>query len=291
MGAPQVASGSSPTCVHLLYSSSPPPLVYVVSHRAQTNKSDSSFANSSLHIRNISNETTEDSLKNHFSSEGRIREVRLVKDRNTGANMGFAFVEFEDARDAAKAMASLAQSTLDGKVIQVSYSKTKALGGGRRDGREAPQDDRRGGGRDRYGSSNSGDRYGAAGAGAAPLMGYPPYGYPPGVAAGRAGMPAFPPYYMPYGAYPGAAGGAGGRTGRDAASTAFPAYGMPPMGAGAYPYMDPRYLAAYGQMMAQGGMAGMAGQMPAGPAATKKDSKGRRSRSRSRSRSRRYGAH
>ena len=229
-------------------------------------------ANSSLHVRGIGPDTTQESIKTLFSPYGNVREVRLPKNRETNANSGFGFVEYETAAEAATALAKLNHATLDGRTIDVAYSRSKALGGGRRDGRD---DDRRGG-RDSYGGGRD---YGRGPP--PPMMGYPAYpGYP---AAGGRGAPAFPYGYMPYGM---PMAGAGGRGGRETA-TAFPA--AYPGGQAGYPYMDPRYMAQYAMMAAQqqGGMPGAPGAAGfAGPASAKKERRRGDSRSPSRSRSR-----
>jgi cold-inducible RNA-binding protein len=232
-------------------------------------------ANSSLHVRNIGPESTQESIKALFAPYGEVREVRLPKNRETGANAGFGFVEFETSGQAAAALAKLNHATLDGRTIDVAYSRNKALGGGRRDGRD---DDRRGG-RDGYAGGRD---YGHGPP--PPMMGYPAYpGYP--AAGGRGGAPAFPYGYMPYGMPMAAAGGRGGRE----TGTAFPA--AYPGGQAAYPYMDPRYMAQYAMMAAQQQQGGMPGAMPGaggfgGPASAKKDRRRDDSRSPSRSRSR-----
>jgi len=239
-------------------------------------RSDDSRPNTSLHIRNISSSTSVDSLQNYFSSIGPIRECRIPKNRDTGANQGFAFVEYESSDDASRALARLNHTRLDGAQIEIAYSKNKNA---RRE-----NDDRRGGrGDDRRRDDRRGGGYGAAPG--APLMPYP-YGYPMGASGSRGGMPAIPPYYMYPGAAAAGAAGAGGsgRGGRDAAGSgsgaAFPYGALPPQMAAAYGMYaaDPRWAAAYGMMAQQaaGGAAAAAGYKREGR---------RRSRSRSRSRS------
>lgn len=254
------------------------------SRRDEEGGSGSSTGGISLHVRHIASSATNASIEKYFGVVGPVKEVRVPKDRTTGGNSGFAFVDFETPDDAAKAIKLLHHTTMDGQQIDVVYSRNKYAG--RRDGRDGGDHPRRGG--DRYG----GDPY----RGGAPFMGYPnPYAmaYPSGGGRGGGGAAAaFPPspygYGMPYGMpYMGGASAPRGATGssssRDTA-TAFPAYGMP--GAGAYPYMDPRLYAMYAQAAA--GMPGMAAKKDLPPSSSSKSRRSRtRSRTRSRSRSRR----
>jgi RNA recognition motif-containing protein len=61
-----------------------------------------------LYVGNISFNTTEDSLRSLFQSEGRtVQDVAVIMDRETGRPRGFAFVQMGSPEDAQSAISSL----------------------------------------------------------------------------------------------------------------------------------------------------------------------------------------
>jgi len=60
-----------------------------------------------LFVGNIPHSTTEAELRTLFESHGKIDQVSIVTDRDTGRSRGFAFVEMSDAAEAEKAIAAL----------------------------------------------------------------------------------------------------------------------------------------------------------------------------------------
>jgi RNA recognition motif-containing protein len=89
---------------------------------------------SRLYVGNLSWNTTQDSLRALFQSDGRtVKEVDIVADRETGRPRGFAFVEMGSKTDADAAIRALDGKTLDGRAIKVSEAKERAprpAGGG-----------------------------------------------------------------------------------------------------------------------------------------------------------------
>ena len=82
-----------------------------------------------LRVTNVSEDATEDDLRDLFSRFGRVHRVYIGRDRETGIGKGYAFVSFEDRTVAEKAMhrihgmgAYFATSTI------VPYSRTRFLG-------------------------------------------------------------------------------------------------------------------------------------------------------------------
>ncbi|KAJ7520308.1 hypothetical protein O6H91_19G000400 [Diphasiastrum complanatum] len=69
-----------------------------------------------LFIGGIPWETTEERLKEHFSSYGEVAEVVIMKDRATGRARGFGFVVFSDPVVADQAL--LDKHTIDGKTVE-----------------------------------------------------------------------------------------------------------------------------------------------------------------------------
>lgn len=102
-----------------------------------------------IYIGNLSQEVTDDDLREAFESYGTITSAKVIKDRFSGESRGFGFVEMPDKQDAMSAMESLNGADLKGKKIMVSEAKPRSdkrrggMGGGGK---------RRGGG----GSSGSG---------------------------------------------------------------------------------------------------------------------------------------
>ncbi|XP_037079859.1 heterogeneous nuclear ribonucleoprotein R-like [Pollicipes pollicipes] len=68
-----------------------------------------------LYARNLTQECTEEKLKEAFEAHGKIERVKKIKD--------YAFIHFEERENALKAMESLNQSELCGSTIDVSLAK------------------------------------------------------------------------------------------------------------------------------------------------------------------------
>ncbi len=79
---------------------------------------------SQLYVGNIPYKISKGEIDRVFSKYGKIVEIRIVRDRNTGESKGFGFITFESASDAKKAL-KLNQFKLKGRPIIVSYAKER----------------------------------------------------------------------------------------------------------------------------------------------------------------------
>jgi len=95
-----------------------------------------------LYVGNLPFSATESDLRSLFQSHGPVASVNVIMDRETGRARGFAFVEMEQANDAANAMRALDGSDMDGRTLRVNEAQDKRGGGG--------GGGRGGGGRGRY---------------------------------------------------------------------------------------------------------------------------------------------
>lgn len=57
-----------------------------------------------LRVTNVSEDTSDNDLRDLFSNFGRVVRVYIGKDRDTGIGKGYAFVSFEDREAAQKAL-------------------------------------------------------------------------------------------------------------------------------------------------------------------------------------------
>ncbi|XP_047609231.1 RNA-binding motif protein, X-linked-like-2 [Phacochoerus africanus] len=85
-----------------------------------------------LFVGGLSPETDEPALEAAFGPYGRIAELLLMKDRDTGKSRGFAFVSFESPADAKAAARDLNGKSLGGKAIKVAQATKPAFEGARR---------------------------------------------------------------------------------------------------------------------------------------------------------------
>ncbi len=83
-----------------------------------------------LYIGNLPFSSTEEDLKDLFSRHGTVESVNVITDRETGRPRGFAFVDMENASDAADAIRALDGSDLGGRNIKVNEAQDKRAGGG-----------------------------------------------------------------------------------------------------------------------------------------------------------------
>eukprot|EP00745_Piridium_sociabile_P008421 TRINITY_DN156941_c0_g1_i1.p1 TRINITY_DN156941_c0_g1~~TRINITY_DN156941_c0_g1_i1.p1 ORF type:complete len:204 (+),score=5.92 TRINITY_DN156941_c0_g1_i1:150-761(+) len=88
-----------------------------------------------LYIGNLSEKCTSRDLEDHFSKFGEIRSVWVARNPP-----GFAFVTFEDARDAADCVNDFDGSKFQNKTIRVEVARGPRRGGGpgRGDDRDGP---------------------------------------------------------------------------------------------------------------------------------------------------------
>jgi cold-inducible RNA-binding protein len=73
-----------------------------------------------LFIGNLSSETTEDDLRSLFTQVGTVKEVVLMKDRDTGSSMGFAYVTMKSQEEANKAVYVFNGRSLDNRELKVN---------------------------------------------------------------------------------------------------------------------------------------------------------------------------
>jgi RNA recognition motif-containing protein len=76
-----------------------------------------------VYVGNIPYETTEEDVRQHFSSAGEVVKVTLCKDRDTGRAKGFGFVEFTGAEGVEAAIADLNGTDIGGRTIRVDKAK------------------------------------------------------------------------------------------------------------------------------------------------------------------------
>lgn len=100
-----------------------------------------------LYVGNLSFNTSRETLEATFREIGEVTDIAMPTDRQTGQPRGFAFVTMGTDELAAKAIAQLHGSMLDGRAIKVNEAQERAPGGG---GGRGPGGGSRGGRRDRY---------------------------------------------------------------------------------------------------------------------------------------------
>jgi RNA recognition motif-containing protein len=90
-----------------------------------------------LYVGNLSFDTSESDLRSAFEAHGTVDSVAVVADKFTGRSRGFGFVEMNNAEEAKTAMSELNEKELDGRKLNVNEARPR-------------EDNRGGGGRDRY---------------------------------------------------------------------------------------------------------------------------------------------
>jgi cold-inducible RNA-binding protein len=95
----------------------------------------------SIYVGNLSNNATEDDLRNAFAEFGAVSNVSIIKDRETGRPRGFAFVEMSNNEEAATAIQEMNLKEINGRAVSVNEARPKSNSSPRRGG---------GGGRGRW---------------------------------------------------------------------------------------------------------------------------------------------
>ena len=84
-----------------------------------------------IFVGNLPPDATEDEISGLFSTHGRVRSIRLVRDVFSGNCRGFGFGEME-GHEARAAISALNGWELRGQRIKVNEERPKERAGGRR---------------------------------------------------------------------------------------------------------------------------------------------------------------
>jgi cold-inducible RNA-binding protein len=80
---------------------------------------------SRLFVGNLSYNTLENDLVEHFSQAGLVRAADVVFDKFTGKSRGFAFVEMGSAEEAARAVELFHNKEFQGRNLTVNVARPK----------------------------------------------------------------------------------------------------------------------------------------------------------------------
>ena len=78
-----------------------------------------------LYVGNLSFQTQESDLRDHFSQFGDVASASIVTDRDTGRSRGFGFVEMGSEEAARSAQQALDGQMLDGRQLKVNEAKPR----------------------------------------------------------------------------------------------------------------------------------------------------------------------
>lgn len=108
-----------------------------------------------LFVGNLSYQTMEQDIQDHFAQAGNVTSVSLMFDKFTGKSRGFAFVELATAEEANKAVEMFNGKDLQGRTLTVNVARPREererpRGSGGGGGYGGGRDQRDGGRRERY---------------------------------------------------------------------------------------------------------------------------------------------
>ena len=98
-----------------------------------------------IYVGNLSDDATDEAIKQAFESFGQVISARVIKDKYSGQSRGFGFVEMPVQSQAQTAIKSLNGKELQGKEMSVNEARPRT--GDRRTGGGRMEDNRR---RNRY---------------------------------------------------------------------------------------------------------------------------------------------
>lgn len=77
-----------------------------------------------LYVGNLPYSCDESQLDEIFSGYGKLEDVKLIRDRETGRSKGFAFVTFADEQEAESALEKDGQE-IGGRNLRVNFAKER----------------------------------------------------------------------------------------------------------------------------------------------------------------------
>ena len=82
-------------------------------------------SNNRLFVGNLSYQTMERDIQDHFAAAGVVLNVNLMLDKFTGRSRGFAFVEFATPEEAQKAVDMFHGKDLGGRALTVNIARPR----------------------------------------------------------------------------------------------------------------------------------------------------------------------
>ena len=76
-------------------------------------------------VGNVNPQTTREELHRLFSKVGRVQEIHLPLDRDTGRQRGFAFIDYSTDAEAEQALEKLDSALLGGRRLRLSWALAK----------------------------------------------------------------------------------------------------------------------------------------------------------------------
>ncbi len=84
-----------------------------------------------IYVGNLSNEVTEEDLKQAFETFGEVESVKIIKDKYTNGSKGFGFVEMPSKAEGQSAIDDLNGKELKGKALNVNEARPRTESRGR----------------------------------------------------------------------------------------------------------------------------------------------------------------
>jgi RNA recognition motif-containing protein len=84
-----------------------------------------------IYVGNLSNEVTEEDLKQAFETFGEVESVKIIKDKYTNRSKGFGFVEMTSKAEGQSAIDGLNGKELKGKAVNVNEARPRTESRGR----------------------------------------------------------------------------------------------------------------------------------------------------------------
>ena len=78
-----------------------------------------------IFVGNLSWQTTEEQLKEHFSPFGKVVSAKIVQDQSSGRSKGYGFIEMADSAGAEKAIKELNNQPLLERNLRVSLAEDR----------------------------------------------------------------------------------------------------------------------------------------------------------------------
>jgi RNA recognition motif-containing protein len=91
-----------------------------------------------IYVGNLSNEVTEEDLREAFEPFGQITSIKIITDKFSGMSRGFGFVEMPTNDEGRAALSGLNGKELKGQMLKVNEARPRPKdqgGGGGRGGR------------------------------------------------------------------------------------------------------------------------------------------------------------